>query len=263
MFMHNRSLFVGALLCLFYAATAWAQPGGGATPAPVQPGGSFKPFPAPPKPGEILSEFLQGQLKLTPEQKKQLDQLQKDVEANLSKLLTAEQKKSLDEMKQGKGAFGFGPGGFGPPGFGPGGKPGETPPGGTPGGPPPKMGFGPPFFGPGSGTANVQKKIGATDEEWKVISPKLQKVNTARRALNGDNAAVPGLPSGIVGQAQAELKTVLDDPKHSKADVDEKIAGIRKAREQARANLEEAQRDLMRMLTPDQQLIMISLGHLD
>jgi Spy/CpxP family protein refolding chaperone len=246
-------LFFAGVLAMPLSATQPGNPPGG---TPGGPPGGFGPFQLP-RPGEILPGFLQDQLKLTVEQKKKLGELQKDVEAKLAKLLTAEQKKSLDEIRQGKGAFGFGPPGFGPPGFGP--------PGGAPGGPPPKMGFGgPPGFGGfGMGRADdVQKKISATDEEWKVIGPKLQKVIAARRAVSGE--AVPGpMSSTAVAQAQSELKTVLDDPKHTKAEVDEKITAVRKARERARADLEAAQRDLVRVLTPSQQAVMVSLGYLE
>lgn len=253
--MRDRYLFFAACACLCTGAVAWVQPG-------QPPGGGFQPF-APPKPGEILPGFVQDSLKLTDEQKKQLEKLQKEVEANLNKLLTAEQKKALEELQQG---FGFGPG-FGPggkgKGKGPGAGPGQLPPGGMPGGPP--GGFGPGGFGkkggfgPGGITvADLQKKIGATDEEWKVISPKLQKVLKARRSLNGADGS-----TGVVAQAQADLRTVLEDQKQTKADVEEKIAAVRKAREQARSELEEACRDLSRLLTPSQQTIMISLGHLE
>jgi Spy/CpxP family protein refolding chaperone len=256
-------LIVGGLAFLSCVCAAWAQP----------PGGGFGPFGLP-LPGEILPGFLQDQLKLTAEQKKKLGELQKDTEANLAKLLTAEQKKSLDDFREGKGGFGFGPPGFGPGGpGGPGGKGGKGgggPPGGMPGGPfggggPAKGGF---PFGFGGATNDVQKKIGATDEEWKVIGPKVQKVIAARRMLSGDGGPMAGpfgggAASNIVGQAQEDLKTVLDDPKHTKADVDEKIAAVRTAREKARADLGVAQRDLARLLTPDQQTIMISVGHLD
>ena len=64
-------------------------------------------------------------------------------------------------------------------------------------------------------------------------------------------------------QAQADLKAVLDEPKHTKAEVDEKIDAIRKARERARTELAEAQADLLRLVTPSQQVILISLGYLD
>jgi EF hand len=76
------------------------------------PGGPGE-FGGPPRPGRILPPFLQDNLNLTAEQRKQLDELQKDVDTKLGKILTAEQKKQLEEMR---------------PGFGP----------GAPGGPPPE-----------------------------------------------------------------------------------------------------------------------------
>jgi hypothetical protein len=66
----------------------------------------------PPPLGQILPGFVQNQLRLTDAQKKQLDELQKEVDAKVEKLLTDEQKKAYKEMKErGPG----GPGGFPPP----------------------------------------------------------------------------------------------------------------------------------------------------
>jgi outer membrane protein assembly factor BamB len=56
-------------------------------------GGAF----GPPQPGQILPPFLQDRLNFTDDQKKQVKQLQKDVDDQLSKLLTDEQKKTLKE----------------------------------------------------------------------------------------------------------------------------------------------------------------------
>ncbi len=103
---------------------------GSALPAasalPGGPGGPGGPMMGPPRPGEILPAFLRRALDLTPEQKAQLDELQKDVDSRLAKILTDAQKKTLDQMRRrGPG----GPGGFGPPG--------RRGPGPGPGGPPP------------------------------------------------------------------------------------------------------------------------------
>jgi hypothetical protein len=87
-------------------------------------GGRF----GPPRPGQILPTFVQESLKLTASQKKQLDELQKDVDAKLAKILTDEQKTQLKEMRPGRG-----PGGPGGPGGGPGGPGGDGPPPGRPG----------------------------------------------------------------------------------------------------------------------------------
>ncbi len=78
------------------------------------------------QPGQILPSFLQEVLKLTEDQKKQVADLQKDLDAKLAKILTEDQKKQLTEMRErgagGKGGAGGFPGGKG--GF-PGGKGGE------------------------------------------------------------------------------------------------------------------------------------------
>jgi len=62
------------------------------------------------------------------------------------------------------------------PGFGPGGR-GGFGPGGVGGG----------FGGPGGGFLDdVKNKIAASDEEWKVIGPKLRKVMTLRQVVEAD-----------------------------------------------------------------------------
>jgi hypothetical protein len=90
-------------------------PGGG-------PGGFMM---APPRPGEILPSMVQQRLRLTDEQKGQVEALQKEVDTKIEAILSAEQMKQLKEMRQ------RGPGGFGPPG-----RPGSGGGGrGGPGGP--------------------------------------------------------------------------------------------------------------------------------
>jgi hypothetical protein len=90
----------------------FGPPGGG-------PGG---PMMAPMRPGEVLPGMFQQRLKLSAEQKLQVEDLQKEVDTRLAKILTSEQNAQLKEMRS------RGPGGFGPPGRG-------RPPGGD--GPPP------------------------------------------------------------------------------------------------------------------------------
>jgi hypothetical protein len=84
------------------------------------------------RPGQILPGFLQDVLKLTPAQRKQVDELQKETDRKLDAILTDAQRQQLRGMRGG-----FGRGGRG----GRGGPPGGPPPDGSPGGPP---GGGPP-----------------------------------------------------------------------------------------------------------------------
>ncbi len=100
-------------------------PGGG----PGGFGGPGGPGGGPPQPGQILPGMLRRRLSLTADQEKQVDALQKEVDAKLDKILNAEQKQQLKEMRE-RGPGGFGPGGPPPGGFGPGGPPpdGDGPP---------------------------------------------------------------------------------------------------------------------------------------
>jgi hypothetical protein len=75
------------------------------------PGGFGPPPGGPPRPGEVLPPFVRDRLNLTDAQKKQLEELQKEVEARLAQILTEEQKKQLKEVRAG-----FGRGGPGSPG---------------------------------------------------------------------------------------------------------------------------------------------------
>ncbi|HEY1378731.1 MAG TPA: hypothetical protein VGF55_18170 [Gemmataceae bacterium] len=84
-------------------------PGGFGGPGGRGPGG-------PPRPGQVLPEFLQEQVNLSDVQKKEIADLQKEVDARLDRILTADQKARLREMRD------RGPGG----------------PGGRRGGPPPE-----------------------------------------------------------------------------------------------------------------------------
>ena len=98
-------------------AASFGGPGGFGPPG--GPGGFGPPgvpMMGPPRPGEILPAFMQRALDLTAEQKAQLEELQKDVDARLARILTDAQKKTLEQMRRrGPGGPG-GPGGFGPPG---------------------------------------------------------------------------------------------------------------------------------------------------
>jgi hypothetical protein len=78
------------------------------------PGGPGGPGGPPPRPGQILPPFLRDMLELTPEQMKQVDELQKEVDSKLAKILTEEQRKRLQEMRP-PGRGGRGPGGPGDP----------------------------------------------------------------------------------------------------------------------------------------------------
>jgi Spy/CpxP family protein refolding chaperone len=134
-------MFLAGLLAVTAVSTA-QPPGGGKQPPGKgdkggkggfgkggfgKGGGGFGGI-APPQPGTIMPTFLAERLKLSDDQKKELETLQKDVDQKLAKILTEEQNKQFAEMKsRTRGGFG-GPGGDRRPGGRPGGDKGGNPP---------------------------------------------------------------------------------------------------------------------------------------
>jgi hypothetical protein len=79
-------------------------------PVPAVPGG-------PAQPGKIFSLAQQDTLKLSPEQKKRLEEIQQEIDAKLATLLTEDQKRQLQAMRQvPPGVVVAGPGRPGPAG---------------------------------------------------------------------------------------------------------------------------------------------------
>jgi Spy/CpxP family protein refolding chaperone len=65
-------------------------------------------FGPPPQPGQVMTPVVRDFLAVSPEQRNQLDEVQKDVDAHLDKLLTADQKRQLKEPPQTPTSGGFG-----------------------------------------------------------------------------------------------------------------------------------------------------------
>jgi hypothetical protein len=167
--------------------------------------------------------------------------------------------------------------------------------------PPPRSGRG---LGPRRGGGfldDVKAQIRASDEEWKVIGPKLRDLILLRQIIEG--GAGPGFdprpggfpepggpergggprgggfggpPSegpGSAGsggadmapliQAVADLRTALDDPETSSDAIREAVAAVRQARRKARAALADVGKDLLELLTVDQEAMLVALGHLE
>jgi hypothetical protein len=70
---------------------------GSAGPPQVNPGAGND---AGPQPGQVLSPGQQDTLKLSPEQRKRMAEIQKEIDARLETLLTEDQKKQLQAMRQ-------------------------------------------------------------------------------------------------------------------------------------------------------------------
>ena len=126
--------------------------------------------------------------------------------------------------------------------------------------------------------AAVRDVLGVVgEEEWKALSPKIEKVIAAKRNMvsgagmswTSSNNAPPtfeasrATPATAPGKAMQELRDAVTEPDASNEAIAGKIAAMRKARQKARADYDAAQQALLGALTPRQEAILLTLGVLD
>ena len=136
----------------------------------------------------------------------------------------------------------------------------------------------------------MKEQLGAKDEEWKVIEPKLQKVmelsrqvdrpgrgmffgrgtrrrpgadaETERRPRRGPEAA-SGREMSAVETAADVLQKVLESESAKPEEIKAKLTGLRAAREKAKQDLAKAQQDLKQILTVKQEATLVLGGILN
>ncbi len=143
----------------------------------------------------------------------------------------------------------------------------------------------------------MQEMLGATAEEWKVLGPRVMKVQElarqsagggpgmmfgpmGRRGAGGPGAgglgtAGPGSdrPGGRgmamnrelteVEKIQEELQTLLENTTATPEQIKQQVTKLRAAREKAKQELAKAQQDLRQVLTLRQEAQLILMGMLD
>jgi hypothetical protein len=78
-----------------------------------------------------------------------------------------------------------------------------------------------------------------------------------------EGASTDAKQSNTVAQALTDLQTAMSDAKTTAVQIEDKIAAVRKARLKARRELEIAQKDLLDLLSPSQQAVLMTLGYID
>jgi hypothetical protein len=83
--------------------------------------------------------------------------------------------------------------------------------------------------------------------------------------MGGGFGPPPGFggPAGAPTQAMMDLLTATNDPKTTPEQLKEKLAAVRAARQKARADLAAARKDLLELLTGDQEAVLVGLGVLE
>ncbi len=127
----------------------------------------------------------------------------------------------------------------------------------------------------------IKEQLGASEDEWKALQPKLDKVMTAQREARSGSGGFGGFsgrsrggeerdrprtgdqPESKVAAAQRELRATLDNKSASTDDIATKLKAFRDAREKARAELQAAQKALREGLTPRHEATLVLLGILE
>jgi hypothetical protein len=119
----------------------------------------------------------------------------------------------------------------------------------------------------------LKDDLSASDDEWKVLQPKLMKVEEARwasfsgfggrggRGFGGGGS--DNTPSNPVAQASSDLRKTLENKDASAEEISGKLRALREAREKARAALQSVQKDLKEVLTARQEAVLVNQGMLE
>lgn len=132
----------------------------------------------------------------------------------------------------------------------------------------------------------MKELMGANDEEWKALQPRIEKIQQlSRDASNfggmgllmdfgqggggrGRGFGGQGGPGGdrqpsAAQQKNTELVEVVKNKTSSPEQLKEKLAAARAARAQAKAELAKAQEELRELLTVRQEAVLTAIGTLD
>lgn len=131
----------------------------------------------------------------------------------------------------------------------------------------------------------LKEQLGTTEDEWKVLQPKIEKVMTARRNSGGGGGFGFGGRGGGGGggrgrdgggrdggndadaspvtKASRDLRTALENKDTPSEEIAKRLAALREAREKARAELTSAQKELKEVLTQRQEAVLVTFGMLE
>ena len=117
----------------------------------------------------------------------------------------------------------------------------------------------------------MKERLGATDDEFKVIQPKLEKVFELQRDSRGGGRFFgrsgrgdsDQQPQSAAAQASRDLDELLENKEASAEDIAKKLEALREARNKARKELTTAQKDLKEILTQRQEAILVQMGMLE
>jgi len=136
----------------------------------------------------------------------------------------------------------------------------------------------------------MREQLGASEEEWKVLEPRIEKVRQAQRATRGGGSRMmrgmfgnrgrgtrgddrrgnddrrsdrPEQEQSQIEQKAEALQSLLDDENASPASIKAALDAYRKARTQAQQDLETAQKSLREVCSMKQEARFVLMGLLN
>jgi len=120
------------------------------------------------------------------------------------------------------------------------------------------------------GRKRLQEILGATDEEWKILEPKIEKVRTLSTLLRANVAGVRVMSFVGGGDQQSDIQKkalVLQETLENKAsnpkDIATALKGYRAARAKGKEELSKARKELRELLTVKQEAQLVTMDLLD
>lgn len=120
----------------------------------------------------------------------------------------------------------------------------------------------------------VRQSVDCTDEEWKTIQPSFEKVQNISMQIRPGGFRMGGVGPGIAGAATGgpttdvqrktlELKNLIENKDTTPEAIKKGLDDLRLARKSAREELDKAQEECRKGLTPKQEAQFVVMGLLD
>lgn len=136
----------------------------------------------------------------------------------------------------------------------------------------------------------MQEQLGATEAEWKVLGPRVEKVSELSRQLRGGGGGrqrggaqggrgrqdgssqdaqpntrqnTPAREPSALEKAQEQLRTLLSNTSATPDQIRKQLAALRTAKANAAKQLMAAQTDLRKIITVRQEAQLVMMGMLD
>ena len=129
----------------------------------------------------------------------------------------------------------------------------------------------------------MREQLGATEQEWKVLGPRVMKVSELRRQLSGFGRGgtffggrrgpqgdrpggrqdAPARELTPLEKASEQLRTLLSDKAATPEDIKKQLTALRAAREKGKQELATAQLQLRKIVTVRQEAQLVLMDMLD